>query len=158
VDSGYVLRPAGPRDAAVIGELRARMFATLTPEGLDLSDFREKDARFLAQALGTERFLAWVAEDPRGEVVSCAALSVVALPPKPWNPSGRHGYISSMYTLPEHRRRGLGSRLLRLAVEKARAMGLDQAVLHASDAGRSVHEAAGFTATNEMRQNLKQSR
>ena len=94
--------------------------------------------------------MAWVAEDEGGEVVACAALSFYYLPPKPFNLAGKYGYISSMYTEEEHRGKGVARKLLQRALDCAREEGLTMVKLHATEAGVSLYESAGFKKWNEM--------
>jgi GNAT superfamily N-acetyltransferase len=72
------------------------------------------------------------------------------MPPKPLQPDGCFGYLSSMYVMPDHRRRGLAGRLTRAVVDCAHELGLTWVMLHASPAGRQIYEAAGFTEFDEM--------
>ncbi len=53
--------------------------------------------------------------------------------------------------VPEYRRQGIGSRLLKEALDFARSEGITHATLHASKSGRSLYESFGFEDTNEMR-------
>ena len=62
-----------------------------------------------------------------------------------------HAFISSMYTVPELRRKGIGGRLLRAALDHAWERGITDVTLHASESGRSLYESFGFKSTNEMR-------
>ena len=60
-------------------------------------------------------------------------------------------YVSSMYTEPEHRRKGLGGRLLQTALEFARSRGVGGITLHAAAGAVTLYESFGFNSTNEMR-------
>ena len=73
------------------------------------------------------------------------------LPPNMHTTVPRRGYLLNMYVEPTHRRRGLARVLVDEALFVCRASGVDAVSLHASDAGRPLYEALGFTSTNEMR-------
>lgn len=61
-------------------------------------------------------------------------------------PYGSFAWISMVLVLPEQRRKGYASRLLRIAVDDLRASGL-QPVLDATPAGREVYRQEGFHDT-----------
>jgi GNAT superfamily N-acetyltransferase len=52
--------------------------------------------------------------------------------------------IYDVGTLPERRRRGLGRRITRAAMQEARALGYRMAILHSSALGAGVYRALGF--------------
>ena len=74
--------------------------------------------------------------------------------PNPRDPVGRVPYVHNIYTLPEHRRRGLGRRIMEVIIAHCREMGFALVKLHASSEGRPLYESLGFTVNNEMRLNL----
>lgn len=55
-------------------------------------------------------FISYIAEID-GKIVAASGLSFAHKPPYFSNPSGKIGIISSMYTRPEHRRKGIAKRL-----------------------------------------------
>lgn len=150
--SGYTIAPLDRDDAALLAEYRIRMIQTHYPaDDFDWAAYARQEEAWFRRALEEGRAWAWAARDDGGRVAAVAGLSIYDITPKPWVPTGVHGYISSMYTRPEHRRRGLGRALLQTAIEAARRMGLTTLTLHASSDGRPLYEAAGFKAVNEMR-------
>lgn len=58
--------------------------------------------------------------------------------------TGRLGYILNMYTIPEARRRGIGSHLLLKLIDEAKSLGLKYLHLHASKDGINIYRKAGF--------------
>ena len=52
--------------------------------------------------------------------------------------------IFGVNTLPAYRRRGLAAQLVGMALEKGRALGLDQVELMATDMGRPLYARLGF--------------
>ena len=52
--------------------------------------------------------------------------------------------IYDVATLPEHRRRGLGSLVTRAAMSEARALGYRMAILHSSTTGLGMYRSLGF--------------
>ena len=64
------------------------------------------------------------------------------------NPTGRVAYVTNMYTLPEYRKQGISSHLLKLLVEEAKKLGYSLVRLHASSDGRSIYSKIGFVDTD----------
>jgi GNAT superfamily N-acetyltransferase len=58
--------------------------------------------------------------------------------------------LLNFYVLPEYRGAGLARRLLAVAVEEGRRLGLRVITLHASKFGRKLYEQNGFRSNNEM--------
>ena len=71
-------------------------------------------------------------------------MSFVERPPTYGNPSGRVGILSSMYTLPAYRRRGIATALLERVIEEARLRGCGSVQITASEMGVFLYEAFGF--------------
>jgi GNAT superfamily N-acetyltransferase len=56
-----------------------------------------------------------------------------------------------MYTLPEHRGRGIATVLFERLLDEARERGYKKISLHATDMGRPIYEKFGFSGVdNEM--------
>ena len=115
------------------------------------------DAAFLpwvTARLERGEYLGWLALDATGEVVAGAGLWIMDWPPHALGVDPRRGNILNVYVAPDYRRRGLARRLVQVALDRCRADGLGAVILHASDAGRPLYKALGFTPTNEMRRLL----
>lgn len=139
------IRVAGAADVEAFCDLRIALFEGFAPE--DRGDLpllrRETRAAFLdLVAHGGARV--WLAEDGRGRALGTAAMLVVDRFPSPQNPTRREGYLAHMYVRPESRRRGVGSALLRAALDATRDEGLVRLRLHATDEGRALYARFGF--------------
>ena len=155
---GYTLRPAGVADAPVLARFRA---AFLLDFGVPLEGGCEAFwTTYFRTALKDGRYWAVLAEFPSdvhdAQAVACAGLMFFPVVPVPSDPSGIRAHVQGVYTLPEHRGRGLGERLTREVLREAQARGLQSANLNASVMGRGVYERLGFTEAQwpEMRLNL----
>ena len=105
---------------------------------------------YFRRAMSTDEFLAWVAEVD-GQVVAISGLVLFERPPDASNPAGVEAYLMNMYTLPAWRGRGLASALLDAIIGFVRTTPARRISLHATAAGRSVYESAGFLpATSGM--------
>jgi len=99
-------------------------------------------------------FVSWLAVD-ENRIVGTSGMSFVEKPPYFSCPSGRIGLLSSMYTDPRYRRRGIARKLLGLVVEEARAYGCGAVWITASDMGVLLYQSFGFRKNgNFMQYNL----
>jgi len=117
-------------------------------EDLDLAPaLRDYYHRHMAD--GT--FVSWLALD--GEtIIGTSGMSFVEKPPYFGCPTGRIGLLSSMYTDPAYRRRGIGKELLRRVVEEARAYGCGAVQITASDMGVLLYTDFGFIKNGNFMQ------
>jgi predicted acetyltransferase len=65
------------------------------------------------------------------------------------NPTGKWGYIMNMYTVPEHRRKGVCKGILDELVKHATSAGITAFELHATPEGELVYSRNGFAPHNE---------
>ena len=96
-------------------------------------------------------FVSWLALD-EGKIVGTSGMSFVEKPPYFSCPSGRIGLLSSMYTDPAYRRRGIAKELLRRVTEEARAYGCGTVQITASDMGVLLYTAFGFEKNGNFMQ------
>jgi ribosomal protein S18 acetylase RimI-like enzyme len=127
------------------------MFQTFIKERYDWQAVKKFEIKYFQQKMRENQFAAWVAETAEDGIIATAAVSIYETAPKPWNLESKYAFISSMYTEPDYRRRGIGGRLLKEALDFARSRGITHATLHASQSGKSLYESFGFEDTNEMR-------
>jgi len=155
----YTLRPAGPADIPILVEHRKCMFRDMA--ALKGESHSEEALEVMGAAFGafigahfTDGSLsAWIFEKD-GQPVASGELLIVPWLPSPRDPVGRVPYVHNIYTLPEHRRRGLARRIMEVIIAHCREAGFTLVKLHASQEGRPLYESLGFTANNEMRLNL----
>jgi len=74
--------------------------------------------------------------------------------PNPCSVTGRSVRLANVVTMPEHRRRGYGTLLVRSVVEWAREIAADRVDLSATPDGQRIYEKAGFEMTNAPRMKL----
>jgi len=89
--------------------------------------------------------LAFVARDEEdGGIVCCAWLLLVTKPPSPRFPHGQTGTLFNVYTVPEHRRRGLARRVMEHLLSAAFELNLDVVELNATEDGYELYRSLGF--------------
>ena len=149
---GYILREATLADAPLLARQRRLMFDSIGSLPTDQGDLLEAAViRYIVQAMPAGTSRSWVVEH-EGAVVSGGGLQIRTLMPRPGYVYGEpEGLIVSMWTDPDHRRRGLGRRIVEAILAWGRENGITRFTLHASDDGRPLYELYGFEPTNEMR-------
>lgn len=96
-------------------------------------------------------FVSWLALD--GErIIGTSGMSFVEKPPYFGCPSGKIGLLSSMYTDPDYRRRGIALELLGRVVNEAREYGCGAVQITASDMGVKLYSAFGFVHNDNFMQ------
>ena len=136
-----IVRKATVEDAALLSEVRKLQ---LIDEGIapDCDIDAELDA-FFKKWLISKDFFQLIAEE-NGKLLSTAAIVYYDLPPSFTNKIGVRGYVTNVYTAPEHRRKGLSKMLLEKILEDAKSRGIKKIWLGASKLGRPLYEKLGF--------------
>ena len=88
-------------------------------------------------------FVSWLAFDG-DKIIGTSGMSFVEKPPYFGCPSGRIGLLSSMFTNPAYRRKGIAEELLERVMKEAKAYGCGTVQITASDMGVKLYVAYGF--------------
>ena len=136
-----IVRKATVEDAALLSEVRKLQ---LIDEGIAPNcDIDAELDTFFKKWLVSKDFLQLIAEE-NGKLLSTAAIVYYDLPPSFTNKIGVRGYVTNVYTAPEHRRKGLSKILLEKILEDAKSRGIKKIWLGASKLGRPLYEKLGF--------------
>ncbi|MNT38454.1 Acetyltransferase (GNAT) family protein [compost metagenome] len=104
----------------------------------------EKDVRdYFEENLSNGSFYSAVAECD-GQLVSMNGLVLYRKPPTFKGTTGIVGYVTSVYTIPEFRKRGIAGELMKLLVAHAKEAGAGKIHLGTTDDGRKLYEKSGF--------------
>jgi GNAT superfamily N-acetyltransferase len=115
------------------------------PLAWDEVQIEREIARWLGERLESAQVAAFIALID-GQPAGIGAVTIYEVPPAP-GVSGTEAYISSMYTDPAFRGRGVARAVLAALVDFARASGVRGRVwLRATEAGTPLYERAGFIA------------
>ncbi len=106
---------------------------------------------FYRRHMSDGTFVSWLALDG-DKIVGTSGMSFVEKPPYFGCPSGRMGLLSSMFTDPEYRRKGIAKELLSRVVEEARAYGCGTVQITASDMGVMLYTDFGFVKNGNFMQ------
>lgn len=119
--------------------------AQLLEEGASENvDLRPALGDYYVRHLADDTFVSWLALDGN-RIVGTSGLSVVEKPPYFGCPTGRIALVSSMFTDPAYRRRGIARDLLCRVLDEAKARGCGIAQITASDAGVPLYRTLGFS-------------
>lgn len=88
-------------------------------------------------------FVSWLAVDGE-KIIGTSGMSFVEKPPYFGCPSGKIGLLSSMYTDPDYRRKGIAKELLSRVVKEAKDYGCGTGQITASDMGVKLYTDFGF--------------
>ncbi len=109
-------------------------------ENIDLvPDLKDYYNRHMAD--GT--FVSWLAFDG-DTIIGTSGMSFVEKPPYFGCPSGKMGLLSSMFTNPNYRRKGIAKELLSRVVNDAKEYGCGTVQITASDMGVKLYTDFGF--------------
>lgn len=109
---------------------------------------RENMLRYFAKATSENTCISFIARCDN-EVAGIGSVHLREMPGNFKNPSGKWGYIMNMYTVPNHRRKGICKGILNHLVEEGKKMGITAFELHATKAGEMVYKQNGFSIHNE---------
>ena len=101
--------------------------------------------------MGDGTFVSWLAMDG-DKIVGTSGMSFVEKPPYFSCPSGKIGLLSSMFTDPDYRRKGIAKELLSRVVEEARNYGCGVVQITASDMGVLLYTDFGFVKNGNFMQ------
>jgi GNAT superfamily N-acetyltransferase len=141
-----VYRRALINDVPVLVDYRVRFLNELHehPEDNETKIIRKSLKNYFTKAIPSGDFIAWIAEC-NGKVIATSGLVVWQRPAAYGGvESCRLGYLLNFYTVPEARRKGIATRLLKELIKEARLLGLKYLHLHASKDGEPIYRKAGF--------------
>jgi GNAT superfamily N-acetyltransferase len=142
-----VIRRAEVPDIDQLVAMR-RDFTFEDEEGLERPEFEDECRAFLAAALERGDWQIWVAAIG-GRIVSHVYLALVDKVPRPIREHRRISYLTNVYTRPEFRGSGIGSRLLEQAQEAAREADVELMLVWPSEESVDFYLRHGFASTGE---------
>lgn len=143
-----LIRQATPDDVSALAELRREFTFEDHPASEPRTDFDEAFDRVVGDGLRDGSWVVWVAES-EGQIVSHAFVAVVDKVPRPIQESRQIGYLTNVYTRPDHRNRGLGAKLLAAATKWARQGGVELLIVWPSERSTPLYGRHGFAALAE---------
>lgn len=144
------LRPISPVDLDSICRHREAMFHEAGRPEADLAAMALPFRHWLEPRLADGRYFGFVAEQA-GTSIGGVGLMEIDWPPHPSHPTDdRRGYVLNVFVEPDHRGCGIARLLMQASNEEFTRRGISYAILHATEAGRSLYERTGWRRTSEM--------
>ena len=146
---GIKYRKLKEKDLDIFIEMRIKQ---LREEGAkEDADLRPALRDYYMRHMKDGTFVSWIAED-EGKIIGTSGMSFVEKPPYFGCPSGKMGLLSSMFTNPAYRRKGIAKELLHRVVEEAKNYGCGTVQITASDMGVKLYTAYGFVHNGNFMQ------
>lgn len=138
-------RKAGIEDLSELIAIRIRALraANDLSDDADMSEVEKEIFRYYQEALPSGSHSAYLIYDG-DKIIGSGNISYYSVMPTYCHPSGRKGYISNMYVVPEYRNRGIARQMLDILVAEIRAKGDVSITLEATEMGRPLYEKYGF--------------
>lgn len=108
-----------------------------------LQELRQNLQSFFVQTMREGSFFALLAEY-EGKALSYGGMVLKKIPGDLNQSTYLEGDILNMYTLPEYRRQGISSMILRQLLTEAKTMGISKVALHCSNDGEPLYRKFGF--------------
>ena len=96
-------------------------------------------------------FVSWLALD-NDRIIGTSGMSIVEKPPYFGCPSGKIGLLSSMFTDPSYRRKGIAKTLLSKVIDEAKTQGCGTVQITASNMGVLLYSDYGFEKNEKFMQ------
>lgn len=93
--------------------------------------------------------------EANGEVVSTAYLSTFEKPANTAFPTGITATIYNVLTYPDHRRKGIATKVINKIIEEAKQTNISRIELSATESGRPVYEKLGFKKSSYAEMSLR---
>lgn len=141
---------AGPEDVADL----ARMLWLLASEDEQARQSVDAFASDLSDWRGAHRdsHTAFLGRLPGAGAVGMAWMALVPRVPRPGDTSRMSADLQSVFVLPEHRGRGVGSALVRAATEHAQSCGASRVTVDSGPLAVPLYARLGFAASDLLLQ------
>ena len=145
VDMKYDYHRATLKDIDILVRTRVEVLraANHLDDDVDMSEVEQASREYYMKALQDGSHTAYLVYE-NGSCIGTGGISYYRVMPTYHIPTGRKAYIMNMYTKPEYRRQGIARKMLDLLIQDARAQGIYDISLEATDEGRLLYENYGF--------------
>jgi GNAT superfamily N-acetyltransferase len=83
------------------------------------------------------------------DVIGCASMSFIRIMPTFDHPTGMRAHLMNVYTMKEWQRQGIAKRMVTMLMDEAWKRGVTEISLDATEEGRPLYKALGFTGSAE---------
>jgi GNAT superfamily N-acetyltransferase len=144
------VRFAKVSDAAALAALRYDLRASTGRATEPQANFIQRCTSWMETRLNeTGCWGCWVAEE-NGRLIGAVWVQLIEKIPNPRFETEQHGYLTNFYIEEPARGRGLGSRLLRQAIEWCESRGVHAVILWPTERSRSLYRRHGFAVRDDI--------
>lgn len=144
-EADIIFRRAKLKDIKELVNLRME-FLTSTfkvPKKEELIEIKVQIQKYLGDTISTNKFVSWVAEHD-GKIIATSALTIWESLSSFSIKTGLRGRILNMYTIPEARNMGIGSKLFDKLIKDGKKLGVSGFSLDATKDGINIYKKKGF--------------
>lgn len=140
------IRLATTDDSVALAQIRWDFTAeySYSPDPADRDSFITQCSRWIEDALISARWHIWVAVTDREEIVSHIFIQEVERVPRPGHVEYPWGYVTNVYTRPDHRGLGIGGDLMNAVEQWARSQHYELLLLWPSSNSIGFYNRHGF--------------
>ena len=152
----FQIREARVGDAPELARLRYKFRAELKAAAEERGAFVDRCTEWMAARLAAGNWRCWVADSREAvegvapKIIACVWVELVEKVPNPNGDLEHHAYLTSFVVVPEHRGGGIGSRLLRHAIDWCESREVDSIFLWPSERSGPLYVRNGFEAAVGM--------
>ena len=144
------IRLASPADAPALAKLRFDLRASLHEIREDEAEFVERCTRWMSERLAAEgHWRCWIAESG-GVQAGSIWVQLVEKIPNPIAAPEHYVYLTNFYVRPEHRSKGVGSKLLSEALAWSRSRNAELVLLWPTERSKTLYERHGFLPAEDF--------
>ena len=139
------VRIAQESDLPAVLTIRMEMLSDVNKGKSFDEEFRERTRDYFTNGDQTTA-LAFDGEN----AVGCATICYVRVMPTFSHPTGNRAHIMNVYVNAEYRRRGIAREMMKMLLDEAKLREVTQITLDATESGRPLYQALGFSGSEEF--------
>ena len=145
-----LIREATEEDIKSLAILRVKFLQEVEEPSLAVSSSVLKSfiINHFTEKMKKNEFISWVAIEAE-VIIATSGVSFLEVPPSFANVSGKEAYVMNMYTIPNFRKKGIGTQLLDQIIDETRKRGIKKIRLHTTEIGKPMYLKKGFKENNE---------
>ena len=147
--AGATIRLADASDAPALAVLRYALRSSTGVATEPESEFLRRCAAWMEDHLKKNAWLCWVAEENE-QLIGAVWLQLVEKIPNPRSEAEHHAYLTNFYVDERARGRGVGTKLLRAAIEWCKTADVHAIILWPTERSRSLYERNGFAVRDDL--------
>ena len=136
-------------DALTLAKLRYALRSTTGVATEPEAEFIQRCTAWMEEHLQNDAWKCWVAEI-NDRLVAAVWLQLVEKIPNPRSEPEHHAYITNFYVEEAARGRGIGTQLLRAAINWCEARQVHAVILWPTERSRSLYERHGFAVRDDI--------